>query len=362
MSGDRVVSGNPDDTRGRRATSGHPGDPERPVGDTPRPAADTTIRPEGAGQSPGGVGARAAGPADGAGPAPTPTTVKARGLLPSLSPAEQRVARVVIDEAGTAARLTITELAERAHTSETTVIRFCRALGFSGYPQLRLSLAGEAGWSREDAERGRELGSDISPSDDLIDVVRKIAFADARAVEETALQLDVAVLERVVAAVVAARRVDVYGVGASAFVAQDFQQKLHRIGRIAYAWSDLHLALTSAALLDDRDVAFAVSHTGTTMDTIEAFAEAGRRGAATVALTNFPKSPITRIADLVLTTAARETTFRSGAMASRLAQLTVIDCVFVGVAQRTYPETRIALEATYEAVRSRRTRPERRRW
>jgi DNA-binding MurR/RpiR family transcriptional regulator len=289
----------------------------------------------------------------------TPTVVKVRGLLPSLSPAEQRVARVVIEEAATAALLTITELAERAQTSETTVIRFCRALGFGGYPQLRLALAGEAGAARDDA---RELGGDISPSDDLVDVVRKIAFADARAVEDTATQLDVAVLERVVDAVVAARRVDVYGVGASAFVAQDLQQKLHRIGRVAYAWSDMHLALTSAALLDERDVAFGVSHTGTTTDTIEAFAEAGRRGALTVALTNFPKSPITRVADLVLTTAARETTFRSGAMASRLAQLTVIDCVFVGVAQRTYPQTRAALEATYEAVRGRRTRPERRSW
>jgi DNA-binding MurR/RpiR family transcriptional regulator len=74
-----------------------------------------------------------------------------------------------------------------------------------------------------------------------------------------------------------------------------------------------------------------------------------------VALTNFPRSPLGRSAELVLTTAARETTFRSGAMSSRLAQLTVIDCVFVGVAQRTYPETRRALDVTYRAVRGRRT-------
>jgi DNA-binding MurR/RpiR family transcriptional regulator len=185
-------------------------------------------------------------------------------------------------------------------------------------------------------------------------VVKKIAFADARAVEETATQIDIAVLEQVVDLVAGARRVDIYGVGASAFVAKDFQQKLHRIGRIAYAWSDTHLALTSAALLDERDVAFGISHTGTTSDTIDAFAEAGRNGARTVALTNFPKAPITQVADLVLTTAARETTFRSGAMASRLAQLTVIDCVFVGVAQRTYSETRAALDVTYAAVRGRR--------
>jgi DNA-binding MurR/RpiR family transcriptional regulator len=289
------------------------------------------------------------------------TTVRARGLLPSLSPAEQRVAQVIIDEAATAARLTISDLADRARSSETTVIRFCRAMGFGGYSELRITLATEAGRAIDGAGSDAPVGSDISEDDDLAQVVKKIAFADARAVEDTAVQIDIAVLDQVVDLVVGARRVDIYGVGASAFVATDFQQKLHRIGQISYAWSDLHLALTSAALLDERDVAFGISHTGTTIDTIEAFTEAGRRGARTVALTNFPKSPITRAADLVLTTAARETTFRSGAMSSRLAQLTVIDCVFVGVAQRTYVQTRAALDITYEAVRGRRIQPDRRR-
>ncbi|WP_373871967.1 MurR/RpiR family transcriptional regulator [Actinoplanes regularis] len=292
---------------------------------------------------------------------PVETVVRARALLPSLSPAEQRVAQVIIDEAATAARLTITELAERARSSETTVIRFCRAMGFAGYPGLRLALAAEAGRASSSDDADPPVSSDISESDDLDQVVKKIAFADARAVEETASQIDVAVLEQVVDVVAGARRVDIYGVGASAFVAADFQQKLHRIGRISYAWSDMHLALTSAALLDERDVAFGISHTGTTVDTIEAFAQAGRNGARTVALTNFPRSPITRVADLVLTTAARETTFRSGATASRLAQLTVIDCVFVGVAQRTYQQTRVALDATYAAVSGRRVRTDRRR-
>jgi DNA-binding MurR/RpiR family transcriptional regulator len=289
------------------------------------------------------------------------TVVRIRGMLPSLSAAEARVARVVIDEAATASLLTITELAAHAGTSETTVIRFCRSMGFSGYTPLRLALATEAGRASEAATGDEPVGSDISPGDDLAQVVKKIAFADARAVEDTASQIDIAVLEHVVEVVADSRRVDIYGVGASAFVAADFQQKLHRIGRISYAWSDLHLALTSAALLDKRDVAFGISHTGTTTDTIEAFAEAKRRGAVTVALTNFPKSPIARNADLVLTTAARETTFRSGATASRLAQLTVIDCVFVGVAQRTYQETRQALDATYEAVRGRHLTPPTRR-
>ncbi|MGH3620362.1 MAG: MurR/RpiR family transcriptional regulator, partial [Sciscionella sp.] len=158
-------------------------------------------------------------------------------------------------------------------------------------------------------------------------------------------------------------RVDVYGVGASAFVAADLQQKLHRIGRVAFAWSDTHMMLTSAALLKPTDVAFAVSHTGSTVDTVEALREATRSGATTIALTNFPRSPITSVATHVLTTAARETTFRSGAMASRIAQLTVIDCLFIGVAQLHLDTARTALESTYAAVGTHRldSRPDGRR-
>ena len=114
------------------------------------------------------------------------------------------------------------------------------------------------------------------------------------------------------------------------------------------------MALTSAALLTPGDVAVAISHSGATQDTVDALALAQRNGATTVAVTNFPRSPLAALADHVLTTAARETTFRSGATASRLAQLTVVDCVFVGVAQRTYETSQRALELTHDAVLDRR--------
>jgi len=292
--------------------------------------------------------------------APLNTGVRVRSLLPSLPPAERRVAQRVIDDPEGVAASTITELAQACTTSETTVIRFCRAIGFSGYPELRITLASEAGRARG-VSGGRVVGSDINPDDDLADVVEKIAYADARAVEETAAQLDIEALHSVVDAIVAAKRVDIYGVGASAFVAADFQQKLHRIGLTSFAWADVHIMLTSAAVLREGDVAVGVSHSGATSDTIDALHEARRQGATTVAVTNFPRTPISEAADHVLTTAARETTFRSGATASRLAQLTVIDCVFVGVAQRTYASTRHALESTYEAVHTRQARQDRRR-
>lgn len=274
--------------------------------------------------------------------------VRIRSLLPGLARAEQRVARVVLDSPSTVARRSITEVAEAAGTSETTVTRFCKAIGVGGYPELRIALAAETARSEVRAER--DLGGEIAPEDDLATVVSKVTFADARAVEETAGQVDVEVLQRVVDAIAAAGRVDVYGVSASAFVAADLQQKLHRIGRISFAWSDTHIMLTSAAVLGPGDVAVGISHTGATTDTVEALRTAREHGATTVAVTNYPTSPITDVADLVLTTAARETTFRSGAMASRIAQLTVIDCLFIGVAQRHIDRSMRALDDTRDAV------------
>ena len=265
------------------------------------------------------------------------------GLLPSLSPAEQRVARLVVSDPAAAARRTITDLATAAETSEATVIRFCRSVGMDGYPQLRIRLAAEAA-RRIEPPDARVVGGDIPPGADLAQIIATIAFNDARAVEETAEQLDPAVCEQVVEAISGAGRIDIYGAGASGFVASDFQQKLHRIGRIAFYFPDVHTALTSAALLGRGDVAIGISHTGTTSDVIEVLEQARTRGAATVALTNFPRSPITDVADFVLTTAARETTYRSGATASRLAQLTVVDCLFVGVAARNRARARKALE------------------
>ena len=287
--------------------------------------------------------------------------VRIRSLLPGLARAEQRVAKVVLEDPASVARRSITEVALAANTSETTVTRFCKAVGVGGYPQLRIALAADT--ARTEARTTRNLGGEIGPEDDLAAVIGKVSFADARAVEETADQLEVATLEKVIEVVANAGRVDVYGVGASAFVAADLQQKLHRIGRVCFAWSDTHIMLTSAAVLSPGDVAIGVSHTGATTDTVEALRVAREHGAITIAVTNFPRSPITEVADHVLTTAARETTFRSGATASRIAQLTVIDCLFIGVAQRHMDASVSALDATRDAVGSHRlgVRPDGRR-
>jgi DNA-binding MurR/RpiR family transcriptional regulator len=228
------------------------------------------------------------------------------------------------------------------------VTRFGLALGLSGYAELRLALAAESGRSSASWELG--TGGEVGADDSLDDVLRTLLQADARALEDTVAALDVRALGKAVRAVSDARRIDLYAVGGSATVAEDLRLRLHRIGRSANCWSDVHNALTSAALLGAGDVAIALSHSGETVEVLEPLVRARSQGARTVAITNYPRSPIARAADVVLITAARDVTFRTGGLSGRHAQMIVLDALYIGVAQRDYSLAEQAFDVTAEAV------------
>jgi len=276
--------------------------------------------------------------------------VRIRQSLPTLRPAEARIAEVVLADPAAVVGKTITELAALVGTSQATVVRFCRAVGYAGYPEFRIDLAQATSRRAVEQERANVAHGEIDPDDTLQDVVTKIAFHEARTIEETARMLDLDALEQVAGAVAQAPRTDLFGVGSSGLTAQDLAQKLQRIGLICFASPDPHVQLQSAALLGPGAVALGVSHSGLTVETNDALRIARARGATTVAVTNFPESPLVEHADVVLTTTARETKFRSGALSSRIAQLAVVDFLFVRIAQRLYDRTTENLRATYEAV------------
>lgn len=284
-----------------------------------------------------------------------PVTVRLRGRLDDLQPKLRGIADVVLADPGEAGEMSIGELAAQAQCSQATVVRLATELGYSGYREFRRSLLEETAVARERRAADGHQG-DIDPGDDLATVVGKIAAADARAVQDTTDALDLDVLAEVARAISGAGRIAVFGAGASGVVGLDLQQKLTRIGLACSVHRDVHEGLPIAALLGPGDVAVALSHTGQTLDVLDAVHIASDAGAMTVAITNGPASALARAADQVLLTAASESAFRSGATASRIAQLTVIDCVLVAVAQRLPDLGRDALERTRAAIESRRTR------
>lgn len=286
---------------------------------------------------------------DPASPPPAALAIKVRTLAPSMSRSVGQVAQALVGDPAGCAGLTVTTLARLVGTSEATVVRTARILGYSGYRELRVALAGLAAY--QESGRAPAVTSDIAVDDPIADVVAKLARDEQQTLAETAACMDIRQLGGAVAAASRARRIDVYGIGASCLVGQDLAQKLLRIGLIAHAHTDPHLAVTNAVQLRQGDVAIAITDSGSTEDVIEPLRTAFERGATTIAITGNPVGPVARYADHVLTTTTtRESELRPAAMSSRTGQLLVIDCLFVGIAQRTYKTAAPALAASYEAL------------
>lgn len=271
-----------------------------------------------------------------------------RTLQPSLTPSEAAVAALTLARPGELITLGIEALARRAGVSTATVLRFCQTLGFEGFKDFRIALAVESGRSPA------VLAEEILPGDTPAQIARKVLRADMQAIAQTIELLDERALNRAVAALDAARRIEVYGIGSSAPIAVDAYYRFLRIGLPVGVVTDAHMQAVSATLLRRGDVAFIVSHTGRTRETLTAAEKARTAGATVIALTSFQRSPVTRAAHVVLVTASAETAFRIEAMASRIAHLSVVDALYVALATRRREGAVRALERTSAVIEEKR--------
>ncbi|MEU3463219.1 MurR/RpiR family transcriptional regulator [Streptomyces sp. NPDC006733] len=272
-----------------------------------------------------------------------------RSELPRMSDSLRKVGELVLADPTAATRGSAAELGRRTGTSQATVTRFCHALGLDSYQHLLIELAQEQGRSQGEDGGGPlspVLGPDIGPDDDLDHVVAVVAQADLRALRLTLDQLDRESLERAAQALARARRIDVYGVGGSGIAAREAEARLFGIGCAARGWTEVHAAETSAALLTPSDVAVAISHSGTTREALDPLRLAAERGATTVAVTSDPRSPIAQAADIRLTSASAETSFRRGGYGTRHSVLLIIDCLSARIAQLTYERATAAVALT----------------
>ncbi len=265
------------------------------------------------------------------------TRAAIRASLPGLQPADARVARTILDDPGAAVYLTVTEVASRAKTSASTVVRACQVLGFRGFHDLKLALARDLGATNPSP-------GDIATGDSSFDVLRKVLASDAQAIADSVATIDPAAFEHAVAAIDGAASLLFVGVGTSAPLAQDAAYRFLTIGIDARAPADVHVQHAAAGLLRPEDVCFAISHTGSTRETVEEVASAKAAGALTIAVSSFASSPLADLVDVLLVAGGAEHSFRIEAMASRIGHLSVLDALFVAVAQRRPAAAQAALE------------------
>lgn len=274
--------------------------------------------------------------------------IRIDGVYSTLRTAEKRVADYIRDHPEELIHLTVTELAEATQTSESTVVRLCQKLGYKGYQEFKIMLA------RDLVAPTDTIFEAITPTDPIDVLKSKVFQANIQALRDTIEVLSDDMLRRAADAIGTAEKMDIYGIGGSSSIAFDAYHKFHRIGIVCIAHADSDMMATSAVLLSPKDVALGISHTGSSRDVVEAMRLAKESGATTICITHNATSPITRVSDITLFTAAHETAFSSDAMTSRLAQLSIIDTVYLAVALSSYDKSLALIQKTRRASAARR--------
>ena len=262
-----------------------------------------------------------------------------RACIPALPPAEQRVARLLMADPRSFATLPVSELAERAHVSKPTVVRFCRSIGYDGLVDFKLKLAGSVNEGVPYVHRA--VDDDDKAGDIVVKVIDNAVAAMLRYRNAAASQH----IERAIAALAEAggrsaqgQRIEFYGVGNSGIVALDAQHKFFRLGVTAAAVSDGHVQVMAATMLKPGDCAVLISNSGRSRDLLDV-AEIARKKGATLIVITASGSALARQAQgdsrcILLAADHPEDADRYSPMVSRLLHLLIIDILTTGVALR----------------------------
>lgn len=271
-----------------------------------------------------------------------------QALRANLPPKAARIADFFMSHAAEVVHMSVTEVAERTGASEGSVISLCQQLGARGFQQVKIALA------RDLVQPVQFIHEDLARSDDTGAVIEKIFRSDLQALHDTMKVLDTTAMEAAVAAILKARRVELYGIGSAAPIAEDANYRLLRIGIEAKVVVDSHVQAISASLTGPDVAVITISHSGSTLETVAATKLAKEAGATTICITNFGKSPLLAHADIVLHTMARETQFRTEAMTSWIAQLAIIDALIACVSLADYDKALATIGKTFDVLSSKR--------
>ena len=265
-------------------------------------------------------------------------------MMDRLPRSERKIADYILKHPKESINLTAVELGKKSGTSSAAVIRLCKSIQVNSFQDLKLRIAG-------DLQNGRQDVRDIEPNESFESMVEKITLQSMRSIRETTNMLDLTQLSKAVEAILAASHIHIFGVGASGIAAMDAQQKFMRINKHCSFYPDVHLAATAVANASKDDVIFGISFSGNTHEVAKILEIGMQADAKTISLTRYGNSLVADLAEINLFTASSlEPTFRSGATSSRLAQLHVIDMLFMCVATSTFEETIGYLDATRMAI------------
>lgn len=262
-----------------------------------------------------------------------------------LRSSEKRVADYILKNPEDIANFSITALAQRCSTSETTVNRLCHSIGYSGYVQMKISLT-------QHLAQGtlKTIPGDIKEGDTIIDAAEKLKYCLASAIDHTFEILDISELNRAIESILKAEKIYFYGIGGSGYVARIAHHLFLKAGIFNTSCDSGYMQAITAVLLSRRDLAIGISHSGNTKDVVRALEIAKEKGATTIAITGNKESAIVRKADINLLTFSKEEPIYGDFMEGKVSQLFIIDLLYIGILLKNIPTFTDYLEETAKAI------------
>jgi len=269
---------------------------------------------------------------------------KLEGILPSLGPKATRIAEFILSRPEDVIHMSVTDVAELVESSEGSVVGLCQRIGLAGFQQLKIGVATDL------VQPVQFIHEDLKQTDTPTEVLAKITHSNIQALYDTLSIVDPAELERATTAISTAGRVEVYGIGSAAPIAEDVHYRMLRIGLNSKVEIDSHRQAISASLTGPDVATLTISHSGSTRETVDATRLAKEAGATTICISNYGRSPIQAYTDIILHTMAKETRFRTEAMTSRIAQLCIVDVLIACLALRNYETTVATIKRTFDTL------------
>lgn len=267
--------------------------------------------------------------------------------LAGLSEAERKVAQLVLAQPNDIVKSSVGEVARLARVSQPTVIRFCRSMGCGGWPDFKIRLAASL------MVGVPYVHSSVRAEDPTSMLAAKVFDNAVSALLRARNEINTDSVDAAITLLLAARRIEFYGLGNSGIVAADAQHKFFRYDVATVAYADTHTQLMAASLLGPSDVLVAISHSGRTKELLEAVRLARKNGCPVIAITA-SHSPLAELASVLLRANTLEDTEIYSPMISRLVHLTLVDLLALGLALRRGTDISLLLEKTKESLRSRR--------
>lgn len=271
--------------------------------------------------------------------------LRIENILPQLSKSEKKVATYIKDHPWEVIGLSVAGLGAACAVSDPTVVRAYKKLGFSGFEELKLTLA------QATVSPDKTVHEEIAANDSVRDVRDKVFQSAVFALHFTRDMLDPGDLEAAARVLMNARKIAIFGLGGSACVAMDLHHKLLCLGLDAVVCTDPHLQIVTGSFLDEQDAVFAISYSGSSRCVVDSAQAAKNRGTKIITLTSAGKSPLSKLANVSLSTNSSDTKFRTASIASRVASLAIVDAIYTFIAMRTDGAKALQVESSMEVLK-----------